>query len=204
MNVDCSLILACRDQEAALPDMVRSMLVVAQSIAHPGQEAGAASFEILALDERSRDNSLSVLAMLQTQIAQLAIYDAVRPGEAIKSGVARARGRILVIADRRVRISHGRWAAETVLGAHHAALVPEEVLAVRRDLAERSLLNLRGGLVGAQRAVTAEMLAEGQRPAYAPANAEGIKDRTRRWLRGRASAWSVTARTFDRPADDAR
>ena len=80
MRVDLSLLVTCRDQEADLPEMVRSALVIAQSAREAGQEAGHLSFEILALDERSRDNSLASLALLQSQIAQLAVYDDIRPG----------------------------------------------------------------------------------------------------------------------------
>lgn len=200
MRVDLSLIVTCRDQEADLPEMVRSALVIAQSAREAGQEAGHLSFEILALDERSRDNSLASLALLQSQIAQLAVYDDIRPGEAIKTGIARSRGKVVVLLDGPVAHAHGIWAVEAVLAQQPAALVPEEILAIRRDLAEHALLRLRGGLVRAQRAIRSDLARRDLTPAYAPASADGLRDRTRRWLRGQASAFPWTARTFDRPA----
>ena len=175
-------------------------MVVAQSARASGKEADPLSYEILALDERSHDNSLATLALLQSQIAQLAVYDDIRPGEAIKTGIARSQGRLLVFLDGPAPVDHGIWAVEAVLNHHPAALVPEGVLVVRRDLAERCLAKLRGGLVRAQRTVQATLARLDATAAYAPARADGLRDRTRRWLRGQASAVSWVARTFDRPA----
>ena len=38
----------------------------------------------------------------------------------------------------------------------------------------------------------------GRSPAFAPANVHGLRARTRRWLRSRASLLPITARAFDR------
>ena len=178
--------------------MVKQLLVVAQVACPPGREAGELAFEILALDERSRDNSLSVLAMLQTQIAQLAVFDDIAPGSAIQEGVARSRGQVVMIVDTCVDADYGVWACEAVLGGQPAAVVPGELLAVQRDVADRALRRLSGGLMRGQRAVRKTLADTGLTPAFAPANVSGMRARTRRWLRDRASLLPITARAFDR------
>ncbi len=198
MRVDLSLLIASRDLEAELPTLVKQLLVVAQVACPPGREAGELAFEILALDERSRDNSLSVLAMLQTQIAQLAVFDDIAPGSAIQEGVARSRGQVVMIVDTCVDADYGVWACEAVLGGQPAAVVPGELLAVQRDVADRALRRLSGGLMRGQRAVRKTLADTGLTPAFAPANVSGMRARTRRWLRDRASLLPITARAFDR------
>ena len=198
MHVDLSLLIASRDLEADLPRLVKQLLVVGQVARAPGREPGELAFEILALDERSRDNSLSVLAMLQTQIAQLAVFDDIPPGTAIREGVAKSRGRTLLIVDSCVDPEYGVWECEAVLGGQVAATVPGELLAVDRDLAHRALRRLTGGLMRGQRAVRKTLEETGRSPAFAPANVHGLRARTRRWLRSRASLLPITARAFDR------
>lgn len=198
MRVDLSLLIASRDLEADLPTLVKQLLAVAQVARAPGREAGELAFEILALDERSRDNSLSVLAMLQTQIAQLAVFDDIAPGSAIREGVAKSRGQAVMIVDTCLDTDYAVWACEAVLGGQAAAIVPGELLVIERDLADRALRRLSGGLMRGQRAVRKDLADTGLAPAFAPASSGGLRARTRRWLRGQASLLPITARAFDR------
>lgn len=53
------------------------------------------SFEILAVDEDSGDNSHAVLALLRVQVPELRVTHAPGRGRGFDSGIARAQGRVL-------------------------------------------------------------------------------------------------------------
>jgi hypothetical protein len=56
------------------------------------------SFEILAVDEDSGDNSHAVLALLRAEVPELRVTHASARGRGIDAGSARAQGTLLVIA----------------------------------------------------------------------------------------------------------
>ena len=74
MDLDLTIALCLRDDETSIPTMVRGAVELARSLeASPLRERhGSFEFEVLALDERSRDNSLSVLSLLHTRIRSCA------------------------------------------------------------------------------------------------------------------------------------
>jgi hypothetical protein len=57
------------------------------------------SFEILAVDEASGDNSHAVLGLLRRSMAQLRIVAGARPGRGFAMGSACARGRVLWLVE---------------------------------------------------------------------------------------------------------
>lgn len=155
------------------------------------------AFEILALDEGSVDNTLSVLSVLHGQFAELRTMQDLEPGTAVMRAARLARGRVWLLLDRVVEQELCHWGARQVFCGHRAAVVPGELLAVERGLGQASLGWLRGGLVAAQSAVERSLDAQGELPVRSPAPDRGIKERARLILRGRLSRLGLGA--FDRP-----
>ncbi|MCA9684625.1 MAG: hypothetical protein KC457_20740 [Myxococcales bacterium] len=141
------------------------------------------SYELLALDQSSRDNTLSVLSILHAKLPELRSIQELEPGTAIRQAARHARGRVWLIVDAPFDIERGLWAARQVFCGDRAALVPGEVLAVHRSLGQAALGWLDGGLVSAQREVEAMLRAHDQRPAWSPPRDRRVKDRARLLLR---------------------
>lgn len=74
-----------------------------QRIAAHLRELGL-SFEILAVDEDSGDNSHAVLALLRAQVPELRVLHAPGRGRGFELGVARAQGRVLWMIDARAAV----------------------------------------------------------------------------------------------------
>jgi hypothetical protein len=87
---DVSVILPFADDEEAVGIAVRR---TAEHLRGLG-----VSFEILAIDEDSGDNSHAVLALLRAEIPELRVTHAPGRGKGIDVGAARAQGTLLVIA----------------------------------------------------------------------------------------------------------
>src|SRR6476469_185477 len=56
------------------------------------------SFELLAIDEDSGDNSHAVLALLRAEVPELRVTHASARGKGVDVGAARAQGTLLVVA----------------------------------------------------------------------------------------------------------
>ncbi|MCA9716076.1 MAG: hypothetical protein KC468_15460 [Myxococcales bacterium] len=177
MKPALSVILTLRNHEPVVVNMVRGAVTVAASVADEG------GFEVLALDERSGDNTLSHLSVLHGQIPQLRTLQDLAPGSAIRRAAEVARGSCWVILDRPVEGSLIEWATSMVVGDRPAAIVPGEVLAVEAEIGRGCLRQLRGGLVSAQRAVERAVRARGQRPAWSPAPDRGLAERAMLFMR---------------------
>jgi hypothetical protein len=150
----------------------------------PQETAGALSFELLALDETSRDNTLSVLSILHARHPQLRTLQGLAPSEAVRRAARTARGRVWLIVDAPFDAEHGLWATRQVFCGDSAALVPGEVLAVRRNLGQAALGWHRGGLVSAQREVERMLASHGERAAWSPPRDRALRSRARLLLRG--------------------
>ncbi|MCB9567507.1 MAG: hypothetical protein H6710_09915 [Myxococcales bacterium] len=192
MSVDLSILLVLRDIESAVVGMVRDAQELAAGLAGDGH------FELLALDEHSRDNTLSLLSILHAQIPALRTLQDLRPGAAIRRGARLARGRRWLIVDRPVTPELMRWALlQMTEHGHPAAVVPGEVLAVDAALGARALGDLRGGLVSAQREVERVLQTRGERAAWRPAPNRGVAERALLFVRGRLSTLGLGQ--LDRP-----
>lgn len=142
-------------------------------------------YEILALDESSRDNTLSVLSILHAKLHRLRSIQELAPGTAVMRAARTAQGRVWLIVDAPFAPEHGLWAARQVFCGDRAALVPGEVLAVHRNLGQAALGWLTGGLVSAQHEVERMLDSHGQRPAWSPARERALRARARLFMRGR-------------------
>jgi len=90
---EVTAIVVCRDDEERVGHTVSRLHAHLTSL---GLRA-----EIVAVDERSRDNTLSLLALLKRDVPGLVVEAGVRPGQGIVRGVAKARGKSLIILDAR-------------------------------------------------------------------------------------------------------
>ena len=84
---DVSVVLPFRDDEDVIGNAV-------QRVAAHLRELGR-SFELLAVDEDSGDNSHAVLALLRGHVPELRVQHAPFRGRGVEAGIARAQGRAL-------------------------------------------------------------------------------------------------------------
>ncbi len=199
---DLSFVLPLRDAEPFVARLVRQAAAVGRRLeeVRDGPAAGP-RFEILALDERSGDNTLALLSLLHGQIPELRTVQGIAPGRAIARGVRLAKGRVVVLADHPTDEELLRWAAGQVARGHRAALVPGEVLALGRDEAATYLTDLRGGLVAAQERVRRALRHAPGTLAFSPPPAGTVAARAR--LRARKVAARLGLGRLDRPGKGA-
>jgi len=184
-----SVFLLLRDLEPTVARLVRSASVVAASI--------GAECEILALDERSGDNTLSVLSLLHRTIPALRTLQDLPRGGALQEGARVARGAVWLILDHPVDPELMRWALREVRGSGKAAaIVPGEVMVIDAATGATLLGELRGGLVSAQRAVTAALVKQGTLARRAAPD-QGLAGRALLFVRGRLGRLGLPH--FDRP-----
>ncbi|PRQ01291.1 hypothetical protein [Enhygromyxa salina] len=220
MSLDLSIALCLRDDETRLPVMAKAAVEVAEALRrehaagewheapeHAREEAWIAagaerradpnlSYEVLALDESSRDNTLSVLSILHGRHSQLRSFQALEPGTAVMRAARLARGRVWLIVDAPFDLAHGLWATRQVFCGDQAAVIPGEVLALRRGVGQAALGWMGGGLVSAQREVERLLDSHGQRPAWSPPRDQALRNRARLFVRGRLAGFGLGQ--FDR------
>ena len=221
MPPDLTIALCLRDDENRLADMAKAAVEVAETLAQEfaagewadatrlegrgeGLEEGleevreeaSLEFELIALDESSRDNTLSVLSILHARLPQLRTIQGLAPGTAVMRAARTGEGRVWLLVDAPFDAEHGLWAARQVFCGDQAAIVPGEVLAVHRNLGQAALGWLTGGLVSAQHEVENMLESHGQRPAWSPARERGFRDRAKLFVRGQLSR--VGLGQFDR------
>jgi glycosyltransferase involved in cell wall biosynthesis len=203
MSPDLTIALCLRDDETRLADMSKAAVEVAETLASeyaagewvdstrgPREEASKADlrvleYELLALDESSRDNTLSVLSILHAKLPSLRTIQGLAPGTAVMRAARTAKGRVWLFVDAPFDADHGLWATRQVFCGDQAAIVPGEVLAVHRNLGQAALGWLTGGLVSAQQEVENMLDSHGQRPAWSPPRERAFRDRARLFVRGR-------------------
>lgn len=195
MSVALTIALCLRDDEMRLADMVKAACTVADALAreHAAGEwrareeawiGGDLDYELLALDESSRDNTLSVLSILHAKLPQLRTVQDLAPGTAVMTAARAAHGFVWLLADAPFDPQRGLWAARQVFCGDPAALVPGEVLAVQRNLGQTALGWLPGGLVSAQREVERLLASWGQQPAWSPPRARALRNSAKLFARG--------------------
>ncbi len=188
MRIDLSILLLLHDLGPVITGMVRDAREIG------GALAGDRDFEILALDERSGDNTLSYLSILHAQVPQLRTLQDLRRGTGISQGAKVARGRRWLILDRPVNPELLRWALLQLREqGHPAAIIPGEVLAVTASTGTATLYDARGGLASAQRAVERNLHRSGAgKAAWRPAPDHGVARRALLYVRRRLGGLNLS------------
>lgn len=190
-----SIILSLHDAEPYLARLVKNLVQMTDAL--ETEDGEPLRFEILALDERSRDNTLAVLSLLAGRIDQLQAFQDIPPGTAIMRSSRLARGRTWLILDSEIDIELARWATQEVMRGHRAAMVPGQILAVDSNMAETALGWIRGGLIAAQREVKRGLARHGERALRHPAPRRRWFDRLHRTARAQLVRLGLAR--FDRP-----
>lgn len=193
---DISIILPVRDEENTVAALVRCAAGVDEHVRFP-EERSPPTFEILAIDERSGDNTLAVLSVLHGQLPNLRTLQDVEIGRAIRRASRVARGIAWLVLDHAIDPTLAGWALSQVLSGQRAAIVPGELLAVDRAAGSEALRNLTGGLVSAQYAVVRHLRARGEAAAFSPPPDRRAVSRARLLLR--SSLTRLGLARFDRP-----
>lgn len=198
-RIDATVIIPLRDQEKRVASIVRSAADVARHVVRPNDDPddGEISMELVALDERSGDNTLAVLSLLHTQLGNLRTLQDLDSGTSIRRGAAAARGRVWMVLDSVVDPRLAGWALTQVLGGQRAAIVPGEILVVDRALGATVLQSRRGGLVSSQRAVQNYLRLQDTPPAWSPSPKRGAVAKARLFVRGRLGRFGMA--WLDRP-----
>lgn len=106
------------------------------------------SFEILAVDENSGDNSHAVLALLRGSVPQLRVVHASHRGKGFACGLAKARGSYVWLLPTPVALSSlaafGRAFAQVTSGSVDAVLVRDRFCIASRSRILGIAANLRG------------------------------------------------------------
>ncbi len=147
-------------------------------------DRGSLGWEILALDQRSGDNTLSVLSLLHGQVPGLRTLQDVEPGLAIRRATRVARGSVWLFIDRPLDPELGAWGVGQVLRGHRAAIIPGEMLVVDQPLGISVLPRLSGGLVSAQKAISRHLRGQSLQPVWSPPSNNGAAHRARLFVRG--------------------
>lgn len=200
IHVDVSVLLPLHDAEASVAGLVREAATIAAAVVErPGGER-VRGVEILALDERSGDNTASMLSVLHGQHPSLRTLQDLEPGGALRAAAKVARGDVWLVFDHTIDLDLAAWAVTAVYAGQPAAIVPGEVLALGRELGTTCFKRLDGGLVTAQRRVARHLRREGRAPAFSPAPRGSLVDRL--WLGLRQGSATVGVACFDRPAPE--
>jgi glycosyltransferase involved in cell wall biosynthesis len=162
---EVSVIVPARDAEGWVAMAVRQAARIQQVVER--NFGRTVEFEILVLDERSGDNTLSVLSVLHGQIANLRTVQDLEPGTALRRASRLARADAWLVVDHPVDAELAAWAIGQVLRGHRAALVDGELLAVDRTTGAATL-GRGGGLACAQSSVVRYLRKRGDRPVRSP------------------------------------
>jgi len=103
MSVAVSIVIRCRDESRHLGPVLDAVL----------DQAGAPSFEVLALDSGSRDGTLALLSARPVRIEHLR-PESFSYGRALNRGAALARGELLVYLSAHCRPLGPGWLADLV------------------------------------------------------------------------------------------
>ncbi len=195
-DIDVTVIIPLKDRESVAPRVVRAAEAIAEGIALFDDQAEL-KWEILAVDQRSGDNTLSALSVLHSQNAHLRTLQDVAPGRALRLARDAARGQVWLVIDRPIEPSNGSWGINQVRScAHRAAIIPGEMLVVDRDLGLKALPR-SGGLVSAQRAVQRYLRGRNLSAVWSPPNNRTVTHRAGLFVRGQLGR--VGLGRFDRP-----
>jgi glycosyltransferase involved in cell wall biosynthesis len=96
-NPEISVVIAVRDHEDRVGHQVKDVASHLRSLGR--------SFEVIAVNDGSRDNSLPILELLAARLPELRVVRANAAGRAFQRGAVEARGSILLLLGQGERMS---------------------------------------------------------------------------------------------------
>jgi glycosyltransferase involved in cell wall biosynthesis len=128
-SLEISVVLAVRDDEELIGHQVRTIANHLDSLGH--------SFEIVAVNDGSRDNSFAMLELLTARVPELRILRADVTGRAFLRGTSEARGGVVILceASRPLVLSPLGWALGRLAVGREAVVLRGRYIVARRLLA---------------------------------------------------------------------
>ncbi len=128
-GVEVSVVLSIRDDEELIGHQVRA---IASHLGSLGR-----SFEIVAVNDGSRDNSLAMLELLAARTPALRVVRANAAGRAFLRGASEARGEVIVLcaASRPLFLGALGWALGRLGAGREAVILRGRYIVARRLLA---------------------------------------------------------------------
>jgi hypothetical protein len=125
---EISVVLAIRNDEETVGHLVRGLVAHLRGLRR--------SFEIVAVNDACRDNSLSIVSLLAPQIPELRVVGSNLGGRAFLRGTSEARGSIVVLmeAGRSVSLAPLGWALSRLEAGREAVILRGRYIVARRLL----------------------------------------------------------------------
>lgn len=116
-NPEVSVVMAVRDHEDRVGHQVKEVASHLRSLGR--------TFEVIAVNDGSRDNSLSILELLAARLPELRVVRASAAGRAYQRGAVEARGSILLLLGEVERMSLAPlgWALARIAAGRDAVML---------------------------------------------------------------------------------
>jgi len=125
---EISVVLAIRNDEETVGHLVRGLVAHLRGLRR--------SFEIVAVNDSCRDNSLSIVSLLRPQVPELRVVGSNLGGRAFLRGTSEARGAVVVLmeASRSVSLAPLGWALSRLEAGREAVILRGRYIVARRLL----------------------------------------------------------------------
>jgi len=122
---EISVVLAVHDDEERIGHQVKAIACHLRSLKR--------SFEIVAVNNGSRDNSLSILELLAARLPELRVVRAAAGGRAFLRGAEQAAGTLLILfqANRRTTLAPLGWALSRLAAGRDAVILRDRYVVAR-------------------------------------------------------------------------
>lgn len=122
---EISVVLAVHDDEERIGHQVKAIAFHLRSLGR--------RFEILAVNNGTRDNSLSILELLAVRVPELHVFRASASGRAFIHGAEQANGTLLVLLDasRRLALAPLGWAFSRIAAGRDAVILRDRYIVAR-------------------------------------------------------------------------
>lgn len=113
---EISVVLAVRDDEERIGHQVKAVVAHLRALGR--------SFELIAVNDGSRDNALSMLELLTARVPELRVIRASAAGRAFMRGASEANGTLLILMDaaRAVSLAPLGWALSRLAAGRDAVV----------------------------------------------------------------------------------
>ena len=125
---EISVVLTIRNDEETVGHQVRALVAHLRGLRR--------SFEIVAVNDGSRDNSLSIVNLLMPRVPELRLLGSNLAGRAFLRGTSEARGHVVVLmeAGRTVSLAPLGWALARLEAGREAVILRGRYIVARRLL----------------------------------------------------------------------